>query len=282
MTLHVEKAAGIGFCFGVKRCIEILEKAAQEHGRIESLGAPVHNQQVLDRLACKGVHIAGGIEEIRGDVAAISAHGVGREVEAALRRKFKEVINTTCPFVHRAQLAAQRLARDKFFVVVYGEAEHPEVKGILGWAENKGVATLDDEFPLHHKLPRRLGILSQTTQILSHFTGFAKRMIDLALVKDGEIRVIDTICHDIRHRQESTIDLAWRADVMVVVGSRTSANTRHLVEFCSTVKKTYLVQTADEIQPEWFEGCRHVGVTSGASTPDETIDEVVSRLQKIG
>ncbi|MBI2853179.1 MAG: 4-hydroxy-3-methylbut-2-enyl diphosphate reductase [Chloroflexi bacterium] len=281
MALRVEKAAGIGFCFGVKRCIEILEKAAQERGRIESLGAPVHNQQVLERLARRGIHIAGNIDEIKGDAAAISAHGISPVIEAELRQKFNNVINTTCPFVHRAQLAARRLARAGFFVIVYGEAEHPEVKGILGWADNRGIATLDTGLVRETRLPRRLGILSQTTQILPQFTEFASKMIDLALIKDGEIRVIDTICHDIRRRQKSTIDLARKADVMVVVGSRTSANTRHLVEFCGAVKKTYLTQTADEIQPDWFKGCRHVGVTSGASTPDETIDEVVARLEEI-
>ncbi|MBI2836669.1 MAG: 4-hydroxy-3-methylbut-2-enyl diphosphate reductase [Chloroflexi bacterium] len=281
MGLKVEKAAGIGFCYGVRRCIEILEKAAQEHGRIDSLGAPVHNQQVLDRLAQNGVQIADTVDEVSGDIAAISAHGVGPQVEAELRRKSRQVINTTCPFVHRAQLAARRLARAEFFVIVYGETEHPEVKGILGWANNQGLATMDETLARETKLPRRLGILSQTTQILPHFTGFAKAMIDLALVKDGEIRVIDTICHDIRSRQKSTIDLAGRVDAMVVVGSSSSANTRHLVDYCSAVKKTYLVQSAGEIQSDWFKGCQHIGVTSGASTPDETIDEVVKRLETI-
>ena len=277
----VEKAAGIGFCYGVKRCIDLLEKAAGEQGAITSLGAPVHNQQVLERLARRGIHIASRIDEMEGKVAAISAHGVGPLVEAELKARFSKVIDTTCPFVHRAQLAARRLAKAGFFVVVYGEAEHPEVKGILGWAEGRGAATMDVDFALKNDLPRRIGVLSQTTQLLPHFTEFAKKMIDSALVKNGEIRIIDTICHDIRQRQQSTIELARKVNVMLVVGSRTSANTKHLVDFCATATKTYLVQTAAEIQTAWFQGCRRAGVTSGASTPEETIDEVTEKLKTI-
>ncbi len=279
MTLVVEKTAGIGFCFGVKRCIDILERVARERGQIESLGEPVHNQQVLDRLACRGILIANKMEEIKGNIAAISTHGVGPLVEDELRARFDEVINTTCPFVHRAQIAARRLAKAGFFVIVYGEADHPEVKGILGWANGHGAATLDHSFALTHELPRRLGILSQTTQILPNFAEFAKKMIDSGLVKDAEIRIIDTICHDIRERQQTALDLARRVELMLVIGSRTSANTKHLVELCQTATKTYLVQTAEEIEPSWFQKCHHVGVTSGASTPQETINEVMAKLK---
>ena len=281
MALVIEKAAGIGFCFGVKRCINTLEKAAGEYGQVESLGAPVHNQQVLDKLARRGVRIASTIDEIRGNIAAISAHGVSPSVEAELRTRFSKVLDTTCPFVHRTQIAARRLAKAGFFVIVYGEAEHPEVKGILGWAGGQGIATLEDDFALTHELPRRLGILSQTTSILPHFSGFAKKVIDSALVRDGEIRIIDTICHDMRERQQATLELARRVELMLVNGSRTSANTKHLVELCATATETHLVETAEEIQPAWFKNCRHVGVTSGASTPEETINEVLAKLKTI-
>ena len=184
MTLIVESAAKIGFCFGVKRCIDILEKAAQNYGSIESLGAPVHNQQVLAKLARQGIHIAASIGEIRGNVAAISAHGVGPLVEAELSSRFSEVLNTTCPFVHRTQIAAKRLAKAGFYVIVYGEANHPEVKGILGWADGNGVATLEDDFASKHSMPRRLGILSQTTSIQTHFADFAKKF------RDGEAKCV--------------------------------------------------------------------------------------------
>lgn len=281
MTLIVETASKIGFCFGVKRCIDILEKAAKHYGSVESLGAPVHNQQVLAKLARQGIHIAASISEIRGSIAAISAHGVGPLVEAELASHFSEVLNTTCPFVHRTQIAAKRLAKAGFYVIVYGEASHPEVKGILGWADGNGIATLEQDFTSKHSLPRRLGILSQTTSIQTHFSDFAKNAIESALVKDGEIRIIDTICHDMRERQQSSLDLARKVELMLVIGSRTSANAKHLAELCETVKETHLIENAGDIQPGWFKNRCHVGITSGASTPDETIDMVLIRLKSL-
>ena len=280
MALRIEKAAGIGFCFGVKRAINILEKVARERGPVETLGAVVHNQQVLQRLADIGVRVASSVDDIHGDIVAIGTHGISPQRENELRARYAEVINTTCPFVHRAQIAARRLAGAGFWVVIYGDANHPEVKGILGWARGNGVATQDENaMSLNESLPRRLGVLSQTTQIPARFTEFAKKVIDSALGKDAELRIIDTICHDIRVRQQAAIDLASRVDLMLVIGSRTSANTNHLAELCATAAKTYLVETAGEIQSSWLQGHYQVGVTGGASTANETISEVVARLE---
>ncbi len=146
----------------------------------------------------------------------------------------------------------------------------------------QGVATLDANFLKKlPAVPRRLGILSQTTQIPDNFNTFVKGVLDIALVKDSEIRIIDTICHDIRERQAAAILLAGRSDLVLVIGGHTSANTRHLVELCSKVTETHLVETAGEIEPSWFPGQRRVGVTSGASTDDKTIDEVILRLKDL-
>ena len=278
----IEKAAGIGFCFGVKRAIDALEKVARERGPVETLGAVVHNQQVLQRLADIGVTVADGIENIQGDRVAIGAHGIGPKLEEELRGRYQDVVNTTCPFVHRAQIAARRLAESNFFVVIYGDADHREVKGIMAWANNQGIATLDDNFTtkIEH-LPRRLGILSQTTQVPAHFNEFVKTMIDSTLVKDSELRIIDTICHDIRERQQAALNLASRVDLMLVIGSQTSANTKHLAELCTTVTETRLVETGEDIQPDWLQGHHHIGVASGASTADETINGVLDRLAAI-
>lgn len=281
MAIRVEKASGIGFCFGVKRAIDILEKATLEHGRIETLGAVVHNQQVLERLESIGVKVAESVSDIRGNVVAIGAHGVSPEVENEIRARCTEVIDTTCPFVHRAQLAARRLAKAGFFVVIYGDADHPEVKGILGWAGGgKGIATLDDNFIAGiERLPRRLGILCQTTQITSRYIEFIKKLLGSALTRDAELRIMDTVCHDIRERQQAALELAKRVDLMLVIGSHTSANTNHLAELCSLATKTYLIETAEEIQGSWLKEHRYIGVTSGASTAEETIKEVLIRLE---
>ncbi len=146
MTVRVEKANGIGFCFGVRQAIDMLEKVAGEHGSVETLGAIVHNQQVLQRLAGIGVRVANSVDDIQGNTVVIGAHGVSPQLEDEIRARHTQVIDTTCPFVHRAQVAARRLAKSGFFVIIYGDADHPEVKGILGWADGKGMATLDENF----------------------------------------------------------------------------------------------------------------------------------------
>lgn len=282
MTLRIEKADGIGFCFGVKRAINILEKVARQRGGVETLGAVVHNQPVLQRLAEIGVRVASSVDDIQGDTVAISSHGVSPQLEEQIRARHIDIINTTCPFVHRAQITARRLAESGFFTIIYGDADHPEVKGVLGWAKGKGVATLDEGFIARlDNLPRRLGILSQTTQVPAYFTEFVKKLIDSTLVKDSELRIIDTICHDIRQRQAAALKLAGEVDLMLVIGSPTSANTHRLVELCSLATKTCLVETAEEIQLAWLQGQCRVGITAGASTDQQTINEVLARLEAL-
>jgi 4-hydroxy-3-methylbut-2-enyl diphosphate reductase len=282
MALRIEKAKGIGFCFGVRRALDMIEKAARERGTVETLGAIVHNQPVLDRLSSIGVRIASRVDDIRGNVVAISAHGVSPQIEQEIRSRHINIINTTCPFVHRAQIAARRLARASFFVIVYGDAHHPEVKGVLGWAGNNGLASLEAKTITGLRpLPRRIGILSQTTQIPAHFNEFTKQLVDLTLGKDSELRIVDTICHDIRERQSQALELAHRVGLMLVIGGHNSANTNRLAQICSEVTKTYLIETASEIQPSWLKGKHHIGITAGASTADETIDEVIARLKLV-
>ena len=278
--MKVEKADKIGFCFGVKRAIEILEKVARERGGVETLGAVVHNKQVLQRLAKIGVKVAKNVDGIQSNTVATSSHGISPQLEEELRSRKIDIISTTCPFVQRAQVTARRLAESGFFVVIYGDAEHPEVKGILGWTKGEGIATLDEKFIAKlDRIPRRLGILSQTTQIPAHFTEFIKKTIDSAFTRDSEMRIIDTICHDIRERQATALKLAHKVDLMFVVGGHHSANTNRLAELCSLARETHLIETAEEIQPSWLKGKRHIGITAGASTDEQTVNEVLAKLK---
>lgn len=280
--MQIKRAEGIGFCLGVRRAVDIVERVAAERGNVETLGAIVHNQPVLRKLAKKGVSVVKDIADVKGKVVITSSHGVSPEVAEDIKKKEIEPIDTTCPFVKRAQITAERFAKDGFFTIVYGDAAHPEVKGILGRTNGKGIATTEVENLLKtESLPRRLGILSQTTQIPDSFAEFIKKLLVSPLFKDAELRVADTICHDIRQRQINSLELAKECDLVLVVGGHTSANSRHLVELCSTVTPTYLVETADEIRPEWLEGKDYIGVTSGASTDESTIDEVVARLNEL-
>jgi len=280
--MKIEKTGEIGFCFGVRRAIDILEKVAGERGGVETLGAVVHNQQVLQRLAKIGVRVAQGVGDIQGDVVAVSSHGIAPKAEEEIQARHIGIVDTTCPFVHRLQIAARRLAQAGFLVIIYGDADHTEVKGVLGWANGKGLATLDDKVIAKlDPLPRRLGVLSQTTQIPANFTEFVKKLIDSAFTRDSELRIIDTICHDIRKRQAVALELANKVDLMLVIGGHSSANTNRLAELCSTATKTYLVETAEEISPAWFQGKNHIGITSGASTAEQTIDEVITKLEAL-
>jgi 4-hydroxy-3-methylbut-2-enyl diphosphate reductase len=235
---------------------------------------------VLKKLDDHGVRIVNNVSDIKGNTVVISAHGVGPKVTAEIKSRGLEVIDTTCPFVKRAQVTALKLTKAGFYTIVFGDVNHPEVKGILGWADGNGMATLDaQDLRKMDRLSRKLGILSQTTQIPGAFSHFVKEIIDIALVKDTEIRVIDTLCHDIRRRQVDTLKMAQDSDIVFVIGGRNSANTKHLFELCSTVVDTHQIETADEINPVWLKNKDKIGVTAGASTDDETIDDVMTRLR---
>lgn len=282
MNVKIERASGTGFCFGVKRAISTLEKAANERGPVETLGAVVHNKQVLQRLAKLGVSVTGKIENVRGGTIAVGAHGVGPEITEELERRKLKIVDTTCRFVQRAQSVAQKLSKAGFFVVVYGDVNHPEVKGIIAWAGGKGMATVDVQQIAELKpFPKKIGVLAQTTQIPANFNTFLKRLIDVAFKKDSELHIVDTICHDIRRRQESAEELARNVDLMFVVGDRTSANSNRLAELCNRLTTAYLIETADDINPQWLKGRKHIGITGGASTAEETINEVQAKLEEL-
>ena len=275
--MRIEKAAEIGFCTGVRRAIDMIEKAAGEMGPLQTLGPIVHNQQVVDKLASCGVTVADSLDQLKRDILCISSHGVGPQVIDEAESRGIKIIDTTCPFVRRAQGAAKKLANAGFSVVVFGDENHREVQGVLGYAGEKGLATV--KVPPFSKLSPRVGILSQTTQSFPAFHSFVSSFIQKHLERIAELRVVNTICDATRKHQEAALELAKRSDVMLVVGSRGSANTKRLAELCSVVVDTHHIETAREIDPSWFTGKDgHIGITAGASTPDEVIDEVVSRL----
>jgi len=277
----IEKSAKIGFCYGVRRAVRILEKAGREQGEIESLGEVIHNEQVMRRLINNGVKVIHSVNEIQGKTIVLGAHGVAPEVIKELKSRRIKIIDTTCPFVRRAQTTAKKLADAGFFVIIYGNEEHAEVKGILGWANGNGLATTDEKQIAPLSLPHHIGILSQTTQIPARYLQFSKKVIDTVFTKDSEIHIIDTICHDIRDRQSAALELAKRMDLILVVGGENSANTLHLAELCATVVTTYKIASVSELKTVWFRGKEKIGITTGSSTADETVDEVVKRLESL-
>jgi len=279
--VEIEKASEMGFCFGVRRAIKLIEKAARESGPLETLGDIVHNRQVVDSLAVKGIKAVPALDDVTSGTVGIASHGVRPEVIEQAKSRGLQVVDATCPFVRKAQVAAQRLGKAGFWVLVFGDAAHPEVESVLGWAGEKSSASL--YIPSSDTLPRRLGILCQTTQVSRRFAEFVAGIISDASGKTLELRIFNTICDATRKHQVAALRLAARVDLMVVVGGRNSANTNRLAKICSEVGvATYHIETAGEILPSWLKGCNRVGVTAGASTPDEVITEVIRTLEKSG
>jgi (E)-4-hydroxy-3-methyl-but-2-enyl pyrophosphate reductase len=179
-----------------------------------------------------------------------------------------------------SQVAAKRLANSGFSVIVFGDENHREVQGVLGYAGEKGLATV--KVPPFKQLSPRVGILSQTTQSFAAFHNFVSAFVQTHLESIAELRVVNTICDATRKHQEAALDLARRSDLMLVVGSRGSANTKRLAELCSVLVKTHHIETAQEIHQAWLSGkIERVGITAGASTPDEVIDEVITLLNSL-
>lgn len=283
--MQVIKAKELGFCMGVRRAVEMMEASAGELGPITSLGSTVHNPQVVGRLRERGVEVIATLDQIDARPVAITAHGVGPQVLAELEARGASVVDTTCPIVTRAQQWAKKLTDEGFGVIVFGDPEHKEVRGILGWANGK-VVTMRSEAELDAALPdwmpSRVGVLSQTTETEGHFASFVQRLLTVHMDRISELRVINTLCNATTSQQAATHELAQQVDVMIVVGGRESANTRHLAEVAREQGvETYHVESADEIDGAWVRGRERVGVAAGASTPDTVIDDVVERLHAL-
>lgn len=269
-----------GFCFGVRRAEALIEKAAREHGAVATLGSLVHNRQVVERLEGMGVRVVGDLEDATEPAVAISAHGAPPETATQAASRGLSLIDGTCPFVRKAQRAARDLSRDGYAVLIFGDPNHREVKGILGWAGSNAqvIASVDD---LPADCPgKKIGIVAQTTQNVENLRRLVQAVSDRWLDEVAEVRVVNTICDASIKRQQVAAELARQVDVMVVIGGRESANTARLTEVCArTGTPTYQVETESDLQADWFRDAKSVGITAGASTPDWVIEGVTRFLQ---
>jgi len=293
-NVKIEVAREIGLCFGIRRAITLLTEAASKYGKVEILGPVAHNQRLVQQLHKAGVNMIASLEETTGKVVAIPTHGVSPDTVSQMEARKLHIIDATCPIVKRAQLAAAKLARDDFTIIIFGEEEHSEVKGLLGWAQEKGMAALstkqiivptqDNVIASEAKksLPlSRLGVISQTTQSKASFTGFTSQLVTTFMPKTTEIRIINTLCQAIQARLETATKLARKSQLIIVIGGHNSANTKRLAESCSSIVETHLVETAEEIAQSWLDGKHRIGITAGASTPDEAIQEVIAKLNSL-
>jgi len=278
--MEILLAKEMGFCWGVRRAIDIMEHAADEHGEVISVGPIVHNPQVVEELSQRGVRL-GEHPEDDGRPVAITAHGVGPQVLEKVEATGAEIIDGTCPIVTRSQRWARRMAELGFTILVFGDPEHREVRGVIGWAGNKALPVRDGD-PLPDPFPSRVAIISQTTQSPERFAEFVSEVMAKHVRTISELRLVNTLCDVTSHQQTAARALAVEVDVMLVVGGRDSANTRHLLEVSQEEGViAHHIETEDEIEAEWLRGCEKVGVTAGASTPDSSVEAVVRRVEEI-
>lgn len=275
--MQVIRAKHAGVCYGVERALDMAAAAMMDEEPTYTLGPLIHNPKVVDELARNGVEVAGSVDEIDRGIVVIRSHGVEPDVLKQLGEKGLTVIDATCPHVAKAQRAAAELRELGGTVLVIGRAEHPEVKGLCGHAGDAAVVVAGvDELPDVLKEP--VGIVVQTTESKEKLASVVEALESRGI----EPVVKNTVCFATRQRQDSAAMLADEVDAIVVIGGRNSSNTTHLFEICmSHCGRSYFVESASELDPSWFSGCETVGVTAGASTPDDQIDEVVKYLESL-
>lgn len=282
--MKVVRASEMGFCMGVRRAVQMMEEAASPEAPVASYGTVVHNPLVVERLEQRGVPLAMTLDAVRAPRVAISAHGVGPQVIEEMEARGLEIVDTTCPIVTRAQQWTKRLVDQGYDVIVFGDPDHKEVRGTLAWGGTHAFACPDESFidSLPENISGRIGVLSQTTHTEARFAQFVKALFERRIERIHEMRVINTLCNATTGQQAAARELAHQVDLMIVIGGRSSANTRHLAEVCREEGvETYQVESVADLDRAWFEGHRVVGVTAGASTPDFSIDEVVSAIEAI-
>ena len=275
--MEVILAKQAGFCFGVKRATQMAFEAADKGGKTFTLGPIIHSPQVVQRLEEMGVKALKNISGMDEGTIIIRSHGVtSEEIEEAVRKEL-EIVDATCPFVKKAQDHVQNLSQTGYDVVVVGDADHPEVQGIVSYASGKVYVVGSGEEAARLPKMGKIGVVAQTTQSFENL----KNVVAACLTKGGEIRVFHTICDATAVRQEEAKALASKVECMIVIGGYNSANTKRLAEVCAELQpRTYHIEMAQQLNPGWFEGVQRVGVTAGASTPKWLIDEVLEQIEK--
>mgnify|MGYP000495229204 CR=1 FL=1 len=290
----------LGYCWGVRRALDIIEEAAEKSGPVAPVGDIIHNPQVVERLRGRGVEGAGSVQEAaeRGfRRVAITAHGQGPHLAEQASPAHLELNDTTCPLVTKVQRLAQKLVRQGYYLVVYGDSYHPEVRGVLGWAAtSKAVAAKKiEDLPWNARRgevgpdkltpPRKVALVSQTTKNVDELMKFARQLQEMVVPEGGEFRLCNTICEPTSERQNALKRLVERdhCDVILAIGGRKSSNTARLAEVGNAMGvPAYHIERPEDVEDAWLRDATIVGLTAGASTPDDVIQEVVDVLARKG
>ncbi len=282
MEVLVAKTAG--FCFGVERAVrKVYEQIETGHGPICTLGPIIHNEEVVKDLEEKGVRVLSdeeGLEALDGGTVIIRSHGVGKAVYDRIKARGLSLVDATCPFVKKIHRIVEEQNSKGRRVIIIGDRDHPEVKGIEGWGDKRTMVIKDekDMAELPDFTGEKLCIVAQTTFNYNKFQDLVEKFSE----KGYDILVLNTICNATQERQVEAERIASQVDAMIVVGGKSSSNTRKLYEICrKECKNTYYIQTVGDFDPESVSSVRSVGITAGASTPKNIIEEVHTNVRGI-
>lgn len=274
--MHILRATHLGMCFGVRDAIALALEHA-DAGPLTILGDLVHNPTVLRTLHAKGIAVAQDVAQVSTPTMMVTAHGTSERTLARTRALGLTVVEATCPLVRVAHRAVAALARDGYHVVIVGQRDHVEVRGLTGDLDRFDVV-LDDADVLALEEHPRIGVAAQTTQAIEK----VRHLVDVIRRRfpRSDVRFLDTVCKPTKDRQSAAVEMARQSDVVVVVGGRSSNNTRELVTTCATYcARVHHVETDADVCPEWFDAATVVGLTAGTSTPADIIDRVEARVR---
>ncbi len=265
-----------GFCFGVKRALQLARDATEKYAEVACLGPLIHNRQVVAELEKRGMRVTDAIEDVPpGSAALIRAHGAGPRVYEQARERGVRLIDATCPFVRRVQQAAANYVAQDYQVLVLGERDHPEARAIVAHAGGQATIIEGADELEGMTIGERVAVVCQTTQRLANLQELVVRLLPHV----RELSVANTICDATSKRQHASVRVAAQVDLMVVIGGHHSANTNRLAQICREAgARTKHIENADELRTEWLDGVQTVGISAGASTPLEAVEAVRVRL----
>jgi len=275
MEIIIAKDSGL--CYGVKRAIQIAkETLSGEKGKVFTLGELIHNPQVINELEQQGIRSLENLNELSAGTVIIRSHGVSPDIYKKITEKNLNIVDATCPIVKRIQRLVEALAKEEEEIIIVGNKNHPEIKGLIGYSQGKGIIVESEA--LAQKMPKkkRRAVLVQSTQDMSLFQKVAAALIE----NTEELRVFNTICQSTQTRQKSTSELASRVDTLFIIGGKNSSNTHKLYQISKRVlPNTHFIENSAQITPEMLKGAKKIGLSGGASTPPEAIEEAVVRIK---
>ena len=277
MKIFLAKDAG--YCFGVRDAVNLAYDTAKNHGDVYMLGTIVHNERVIDDLSKAGAKVVDSIDDVPKDKPLLfRAHGTSPELWDKAKKNNLKLIDGTSPLVTEIHHEIKRLDEEGRKIIIIGDHGHDEVIAIAAQVERSIIIANVEEAKKLRKM-KRAGVVSQSTQMIEN----VQDIMSVLMEKVFDLRFVNTICFPTRRNHEQIKELSLHCDVMIVIGSYTSANSKRLTQLAlERNKRTYQVTASDELDESWFDNCETVGISAGASTPDETINEVVSRIKEIG